>query len=394
MARARLKVIYESNDGFEIAREDLRCAGPGEFLGARQSGAPLLRFADLERDVDLIEAARDVADELIAANSPAVDAPPRPLARQPPVLPQGMNPVARAPRRLREADPARPADRHPAAALADALGRCGSRARGVPDAWSCCGSSSLGTVLMRSAGCAINDFADRDFDAHVERTRDRPLAAGRIRPWEALVVAGGAGARAFAIVLQFNALTVKLSFVALGARGRSTRSSSASSGMPQAWLGHRVRLRHPDGLRRDHRARCRRSRGRCSRPTSSGPSPTTPSTRWWTARTTAKLGTPHLGDPLRPPRRRRGDGAATRSSSRAWSAIGVWQQLRRRSTSSGLGVARRHRGLPLPADPRAHARGLLQGVPAQQLDRRGDLRRHRCSTRPAVGARSRRWRAR
>jgi ATP-dependent DNA helicase RecG len=71
MARARLKVIYESTDGFEIARADLAMRGPGEFLGARQSGAPLLRFADLERDSDLIEAARGVADELIAANSPA-----------------------------------------------------------------------------------------------------------------------------------------------------------------------------------------------------------------------------------------------------------------------------------------------------------------------------------
>jgi ATP-dependent DNA helicase RecG len=71
-ARARLKVIYENNDGFEIARQDLLLRGPGEYLGARQSGAPLLRFADLERDTDLIEAARGVADELIAAKSPLV----------------------------------------------------------------------------------------------------------------------------------------------------------------------------------------------------------------------------------------------------------------------------------------------------------------------------------
>ena len=61
LARARLKVIYESTDGFEIAREDLRLRGPGEHLGARQSGAPLLRFADIERDVDLLEAARETA---------------------------------------------------------------------------------------------------------------------------------------------------------------------------------------------------------------------------------------------------------------------------------------------------------------------------------------------
>jgi ATP-dependent DNA helicase RecG len=64
-ARARLKVIYENQDGFEIARQDLRLRGPGEFLGARQSGVPLLRFADLERDQDLLEAARDAAAGLL-----------------------------------------------------------------------------------------------------------------------------------------------------------------------------------------------------------------------------------------------------------------------------------------------------------------------------------------
>ena len=72
MARARLKVIYENQDGFEIARQDLLQRGPGEYLGARQSGAPLLRFADLEKDVDLLEMARKTADELLSENSPAV----------------------------------------------------------------------------------------------------------------------------------------------------------------------------------------------------------------------------------------------------------------------------------------------------------------------------------
>jgi ATP-dependent DNA helicase RecG len=72
MARARLKVIYENNDGFEIARQDLLQRGPGEYLGARQSGAPLLRFADIERDTDLMEMARGVADEMLHAKSPAV----------------------------------------------------------------------------------------------------------------------------------------------------------------------------------------------------------------------------------------------------------------------------------------------------------------------------------
>jgi ATP-dependent DNA helicase RecG len=72
MARARLKVIYENHDGFEIARQDLLQRGPGEYLGARQSGAPLLRFADLERDTDLLEAARKTAEELLQQKSPLV----------------------------------------------------------------------------------------------------------------------------------------------------------------------------------------------------------------------------------------------------------------------------------------------------------------------------------
>jgi ATP-dependent DNA helicase RecG len=64
-ARERLKIIYENQDGFEIARHDLRLRGPGELLGARQSGVPLLRFADLTSDVDLLEAARGAAERLL-----------------------------------------------------------------------------------------------------------------------------------------------------------------------------------------------------------------------------------------------------------------------------------------------------------------------------------------
>ena len=64
-ARERLKIIYENNDGFEVARHDLRLRGPGELLGARQSGVPLLRFADLAVDTDLLEAARDAASALL-----------------------------------------------------------------------------------------------------------------------------------------------------------------------------------------------------------------------------------------------------------------------------------------------------------------------------------------
>jgi ATP-dependent DNA helicase RecG len=64
-AKERLKVIFENNDGFEIARQDLRIRGPGELLGARQSGVPLLRFADPERDEALLERASRVADRLL-----------------------------------------------------------------------------------------------------------------------------------------------------------------------------------------------------------------------------------------------------------------------------------------------------------------------------------------
>ncbi len=73
VARARLKVIFETTDGFEVARQDLLIRGPGEHLGARQSGAPLLRFADIERDVDLLEAARDASAWLLKHDLPAAD---------------------------------------------------------------------------------------------------------------------------------------------------------------------------------------------------------------------------------------------------------------------------------------------------------------------------------
>ncbi len=65
IARQRLKIIFENTDGFEIARQDLQLRGPGEFVGARQSGVPLLRYADLEMDADLVEMARAVAEEML-----------------------------------------------------------------------------------------------------------------------------------------------------------------------------------------------------------------------------------------------------------------------------------------------------------------------------------------
>ncbi|MBI2779589.1 MAG: 4-hydroxybenzoate octaprenyltransferase [Gammaproteobacteria bacterium] len=71
----------------------------------------------------------------------------------------------------------------------------------------------LGVVLMRSAGCVINDYADRDIDPHVARTRDRPIAAGRVSPREALTLFAALCLMAFGLVLLMNRLTILLSFI-------------------------------------------------------------------------------------------------------------------------------------------------------------------------------------
>jgi 4-hydroxybenzoate polyprenyltransferase len=108
-------------------------------------------------------------------------------------------------------------------------------ARGRPP-WDIVLIFVLGTVLMRSAGCAINDYADRKFDGHVERTRHRPLAAGEICPAEALGVGVAFGAAAFALVLYLNALAIALSFVAL-AIAWSYPFTKRFFALPQAVLG-------------------------------------------------------------------------------------------------------------------------------------------------------------
>jgi ATP-dependent DNA helicase RecG len=74
LARERLRVIFENTDGFAIAQHDLKLRGPGELLGARQSGVPMLRFADLSEDDDLLQSARDLADELLRDSPDAAHA--------------------------------------------------------------------------------------------------------------------------------------------------------------------------------------------------------------------------------------------------------------------------------------------------------------------------------
>ena len=72
---------------------------------------------------------------------------------------------------------------------------------------------TLGVFFMRAAGCAINDFADRDWDRHVKRTKDRPLTAGRVRAWEAVALFAGLCLVSFLMVVLFtNSLTLYLSF--------------------------------------------------------------------------------------------------------------------------------------------------------------------------------------
>ncbi len=73
---------------------------------------------------------------------------------------------------------------------------------------------SLGTLLMRSAGCVINDYADRDFDGHVKRTMNRPMATGRVTQREAIILFATLLVLAFLLVLMTNPLTIMLSFAA------------------------------------------------------------------------------------------------------------------------------------------------------------------------------------
>jgi len=94
----------------------------------------------------------------------------------------------------------------------------------------------LGVVLMRSAGCVINDYADRDFDPHVARTQNRPLAAGKVSPREALILAAALALAAFLLILPLNKLVLELSVVALFLAA-SYPFTKRFFAIPQAYLG-------------------------------------------------------------------------------------------------------------------------------------------------------------
>jgi 4-hydroxybenzoate polyprenyltransferase len=106
---------------------------------------------------------------------------------------------------------------------------------GHPD-WMLVTIFTIGTVLMRSAGCAINDFADRDIDRHVKRTAERPLTSGRIAAWEAVAVAAVLALVSFLLVLPLNLLTKQLSVVAVLVAG-SYPYFKRFFALPQAYLG-------------------------------------------------------------------------------------------------------------------------------------------------------------
>ena len=94
----------------------------------------------------------------------------------------------------------------------------------------------LGVVLMRAAGCVINDYADRDFDPHVERTKQRPIAAGKVTPREALIVFVVLCLCAFGLVLMLNRYTIMLSFIA-AFLAASYPFMKRYTHLPQAYLG-------------------------------------------------------------------------------------------------------------------------------------------------------------
>jgi 4-hydroxybenzoate octaprenyltransferase (EC 2.5.1.-) len=107
--------------------------------------------------------------------------------------------------------------------------------RGQP-VWPILWIFSLGVVLMRSAGCVVNDYADRNFDPHVARTKDRPLAAGTIGTREALALAAALALMAFLLILPLNVLVLKLSVVALFL-AVSYPFTKRFFAIPQAYLG-------------------------------------------------------------------------------------------------------------------------------------------------------------
>jgi 4-hydroxybenzoate polyprenyltransferase len=105
-----------------------------------------------------------------------------------------------------------------------------------PPRWQLLVIFVLGTFLMRSAGCIVNDLADRNFDGAVDRTKDRPLVTGAVSTHEALILASGLGMAAFVLVLFTNTLTIMLSFAGV-ALAACYPFMKRHTNLPQLFLG-------------------------------------------------------------------------------------------------------------------------------------------------------------
>ena len=139
----------------------------------------------------------------------------------------------------------------------------------------------LGTILMRSAGCCVNDVADKEFDRHVKRTARRPVTSGLVSVREALTVGALLALAAFGLVLTTAPPAILLSFSALVVT-LAYPYAKRGFGMPQAVLG----VAFSFGIPMAFRPPCRRTPGRCCWATCSGCWPMTPNTPWSTATTT------------------------------------------------------------------------------------------------------------
>ena len=248
---------------------------------------------------------------------------------------------------------------------------------GHPD-WDLVAIFTLGTILMRSAGCAINDYADREFDKHVKRTAERPLTSGKIAGWEAVMVAAVLALISFALILPLNALTKQLSVAAV-LIAASYPYFKRFFAIPQAYLGIAFGFGIPMAF--------------------AAVQDSVPPAAWllllanifWAVAYDTEYAMVDRDDDLK---------IGIKTSAITFGrfdvmAVMVCDGLRdhpdsRPGIRPACLVRCRHsrrdrlRGLSLHPDPRARPHALLCGVPAQQLARCGDLCGHRARLRIAL----------
>ena len=256
IARERLGVLRDTNDGFEIARRDLELRGPGELLGTRQTGLMQLRVADLVRDADLLPGVQRAADLMLArrrrehsgAAAPLGRATGNASARFDTAGTDAMRNAADIDRQSRATAHARPSRLREYARLMRLDRPIGIWLLLWPVLWALWIAGDghpderlfvifvLGTFVMRSAGCVMNDFADREFDPHVRRTADRPLAQQSVSPAEALGLFAVLALIALALVIPLNRPTQVLALIG-GVLAVTYPFLKRFFSLPQAYLG-------------------------------------------------------------------------------------------------------------------------------------------------------------